>query len=96
MLNSPPRKTKKSLIGRPSLDYSFLKKSENAVDPEVVIEVTEVVEFECMNLVDNLLLDNTHAKTASLEIIKQHKHVIFSDEPIIMEYEKWEEDYQKS
>ena len=56
---------------------------------ERVEEVREAVQFETMNLVDQLLMMNTGAKKESLERIRKHKHVIFSDEPVVIEFENY-------
>lgn len=59
------------------------------VDWVILEEVCEVVKFEAMNLVDNLLLVNSDAKMKQLEKVKKHKHVVFQEEPTIIEYEKY-------
>jgi len=54
---------------------------EDKVDRVVLEEVTNVVKYESMNLVDNLLMVDTPQKMAQKEIVKKHKHVVFADEP---------------
>ena len=61
-------------------------KSEKAPDYVVLNEVTEVVKFEAINLVDELLVQNSPQKQEQLEKIKKHKHVIFADNPTIFEF----------
>jgi len=55
----------------------------------VVEEVAEVVKFEAMNLIDNLLLTNSPEKMQALHRVQQHKHVVFQDQPIIIEFERY-------
>jgi len=64
--------------------------AEDKVDFVVLEEVTNVVKYESMNLVDNLLMVNTPQKMAQKEIVKKHKHVVFADEPIRPEPKKLE------
>ena len=52
------------------VDDNFIKATENSVDYAVVEEVKEVVQFEAMNLVDNLMLVNIPEKLESLDRVK--------------------------
>ena len=65
-----------------------LKKAESGVDYVILEEVTEVVKFEAMNLVDRMLLVNSQEKKDQLEKVKKHKHVVFAEQPTIIEYTK--------
>jgi len=50
------------------------------VDYVILEEVTEVVKYESMNLVDNLLLVTTSQKTDQMAKVKKHKHVVFAED----------------
>ena len=46
----------------------------------ILDEVTEVVKYESMNIVDSLLLMDSPAKQEQRVKIKKHKHVVFSED----------------
>ena len=70
------------------MEKKVIHKSATRVDYVVLEEVGEVVKFESMNLVDKLLLTNSHQKMVQLEKVKKHKHVVFDETPTIIEYPK--------
>ena len=55
----------------------------------MIEEVGDVVQFEAMNLVDNLLLQDSPNKLTSFKTIKKQKRVTFKEEPTVIEYETY-------
>lgn len=51
-----------------------------AVDYVVLDEVTEVVKYESMNIIDSLLLVDSQQKIDQRNKIKKHKHVVFAED----------------
>ena len=56
------------------------------VDYVILDEMTEVVKYESMSLVDQLLLVDSQSTKAQHDKITKHKHVVFDDTPTIFEF----------
>ena len=91
------KQRKKSLIASKPIGFANKQaapkkfvKSDMVVDWVILDEITEYVKFSAMNLVDNLLMMNSAPKMASMDKIKQHKHVKFvPPEPILFDPNKY-------
>ena len=91
------KQRKKSLIASKPIGFANKKaapknfvKQDSVVDWVILDELTEFVKFSAMNLVDNLLMMNSAPKMASMDKIKQHKHVKFvPPEPILFDPSKY-------
>lgn len=71
------------------MEVKEYKRQVSVVDWVILDEICEIVKFEAMNLVDNLLLINSPPKMTQLAKVKKHKHVVFAEEPVIIEYERY-------
>ena len=63
-----------------------LTKAKERVDYVILEELTDVVKYEAMSMVDLLLGVDTEPKKALREKVKKHKHVVFDETPTIIEY----------
>ena len=93
--NSAKKKWKGPIAARPIgyVDVSAARpkkfvKAKIIVDWVILDEITEVVKFEAISLVDQLLLVNSPQKIAAMEKVKKHKHVVFAEEPRIIHFDK--------
>lgn len=65
------------------MDYVPVKRY---VDWVLLDEVTEIVKFSAMSLVDRLLLVNSPQKVKQMKKVEKHKHVSFSDAPKVVHF----------